>query len=72
MDKNRQVDELRLALFDCLITQLRTEPTSAWARVARDVLADYDNSMGDGLDMQSKAALEQLKDKGPFKLGKNA
>lgn len=71
MDKTKQVDELRLALFDCLITQLRTEPTSAWARVARDVLADYDNAAGDEFNMQSKAALEQLKERAPFKLGKS-
>jgi len=69
MDKSKQVDDLRVALFDCLITQLRTDPTSAWARVARDVLADYDQVSKDEFSMQSKAALEKLKDKGPFKLG---
>lgn len=68
MNKEKKVEELRDALFDCIIMQLKTDPTSAWARVARDLLADYDTNP-DEVSAKSKAVLQKLKDEGPFKLG---
>jgi len=69
MDKSKQVDTLREALFKCLIDQLQQDPTSAWARVARDVLADYDNNAEDSFGSETKAALQKLQESGPFKMG---
>lgn len=67
-NKDNSVKELREALFNCLIQQLTQDPTSAWARVARDVLADYDKAE-DAYDVQTKATLQKLQDAAPFKLG---
>lgn len=67
-NKEEDVSKLRAALFKCLIDQLETDPTSAWARVARDVLADYDKAE-DTYNTETKATLERLRSNAPFKMG---